>query len=347
MSLATLPGYDTVLVGAGVLGCALSHRLAATGRRVALLDRRTVGSGCSTHAGAIASPLARGDRLRAMSARSRRWYDEYRRVHPQAPIRTLPTLFLCAAGREAELRERSTEPLTPCPETALPEWVARPPHTSVLGGPRALHGQVLELCRSWSTDPAVDVYECAPVRGWAHRSSGFTVDLADGRSLRTGELVLAKGAWLDAADLPPGAPPPRTKKIVSYTLALPASPADPLVYLADHDAFLLPRPERAQWWLSITSPEWDRRPEDEPAASAEDLRIAHDVLGRYAPRALPALRGASVHCDSYTPDGGPMVTAAPGHPLVAHGGSGSGFRYAPAVAEAALHALAAGTGETP
>ncbi|MEU5878731.1 FAD-dependent oxidoreductase [Spirillospora sp. NPDC047279] len=344
--------YDTVVVGAGILGCALAHRLAATGRRVALLDRGMVGSGCSARAGAIASPLVRDDRLRAMSARSRQWYAEYRLRRPGAPLRSLPALFLCAADRQDALRERCAEPLCPAPDTALPEWVNRTGATVLLGGPRALHGQVADLCRALIAEPAVDVYECTPVDRWSGGNGGFVVELADGRGLDVPELVLAKGAWLESEDLPPGWEPPRTKKIVSYVLALPASPADPLVHLADHEAFLLPRPERGEWWLSITSPDWGILPQDGPAAGPGDLRIARAVLERYAPHALSALRGSSVHCDSYSPGGGPEVVAAPGRPLVVHGGSGSGFRYAPAAAEAALDALGAfavrpaGTGRT-
>ncbi|UED87529.1 NAD(P)/FAD-dependent oxidoreductase [Streptomyces profundus] len=334
------PAYDSAVVGAGILGCLLAHRLAATGRRVALLDRRAVGSGCSAHAGAIASPLARGERLRAMSARSRRWYEEYRRSGQRAPIRSLPVLFLCAEGRQAALRERCTQPLAPARASALPAWIARPGPGVVLGGPTALHAQVTDLCRMLSTGSGIDVYECAPVRRWHGTPGAFAVELSDGRALHTGELALAKGAWLASVDLPAGpVDPPRTKKIVSYTLALPASPADSLVYLPDHDAFLLPRPERAQWWLSITSREWGCRPQDDPAASPEDLRTAREVLRTYAPSALPALRGGSVHCDSYSADGGPLVAAPPGRPVVVHGGSGSGFRYAPATADAVLDAL--------
>ncbi|CCH32403.1 FAD-dependent oxidoreductase [Actinosynnema sp. NPDC047251] len=334
-----VPDFDTVIVGAGVLGCALAHRLVGTGRRVALLDRRTVGSGCSGHAGAIASPLARNDRLRALSAHSRRWYADYRRQRPDAPLRTLPIHFLCAEGNTDALRERCTEPLRPTPEAALPPWIAVPGDTVVLGGPEALHGQVAELCRVLTGSAGVTVYECAPVLGWSGGPGAFTAELSDGRRVRARELVLAKGSWLAAADLPPGAPPPRTKKIVSYVLDLPAGPADPVVYLADHDAFLLPRPERGQWWLSITSPEWDCHPDDVPAASPDDLRIVRAVLAAYAPAAVSALRGASVHCDSYAGDGGPLVTTAPGRPVVVHGGSGSGFRYAPAAADAVLGAL--------
>lgn len=332
--------YDLAVVGAGVLGCAVAREacVARPEWRVALLDRRQIASGCSAYAGAIASPLVRSERLRAMSDYSRDWYRRHALDDPAVPLHWRDLTFIADAGNEAALRARSSRPLLTA-QARLPAWLVPGDTACRLDGGQVPQVRLDALCRHWARQAQIALYECTPVRHWSGRAGRWTLLLGDGRELECRRLVLAKGAWTTAQDLPAGAAV-KTKKIVSYALDLPVAADDPMIYLFDHDAFLLPQPALGQWWLSVTSPHWDCLPHGEGLdASAEDLALAHGILARYAPSALTALRGASVHCDAYGDDFGPQVFGGGEQPLVATGGSGSGFRYAPAIAAEVLRRL--------
>ncbi|MGH2458426.1 MAG: glycine oxidase ThiO [Chloroflexota bacterium] len=53
--------YDAIVIGGGIIGCAVAWRLAQTGRRVALLERGHVGGEASSAAGGIFCPKASPD----------------------------------------------------------------------------------------------------------------------------------------------------------------------------------------------------------------------------------------------------------------------------------------------
>src|SRR2546423_1202699 len=64
--------YDVIVVGAGVVGCAIARELARVGRRVALVERERPGAEASSAAAGIFIPEAKPDVPDALLALWRR-----------------------------------------------------------------------------------------------------------------------------------------------------------------------------------------------------------------------------------------------------------------------------------
>ena len=71
---------EVVVVGAGVIGCAVAHELARRGARVHVVDRRDVGQGATQASAGVLAPYTEspeGGSLRDLGARSLALYDEF------------------------------------------------------------------------------------------------------------------------------------------------------------------------------------------------------------------------------------------------------------------------------
>lgn len=332
--------YDLAIVGGGVFGCMIAHQYARQhpSRRVALFERRRIGQGCSGYAGAIATPAVRSAALRAWSDHSADWYRAYGVAHSTAPLWPVPILYVSDAHSMAALAARLPAPPRPAPHAA-PSWLCLGGDEFLLEAGYALHADVAALCHHLlDTQSAIEVFECAEVAAPERVAQAWQLTLSDGRTYFARQLVQAKGAWL-AHDARYASVPVRTKKIVAYLLDAPAATGAAAIYFPAQEAFLLPLPVSGQWLLSITSSHWDCAPESPAlAAGPADLVLAEAILERHAPALRPRLRGARVSCDSYSPSWQP-VAAIVDDAVLAYGGSGSGFRYAPALAAQALQLL--------
>ncbi|MFF4624124.1 N-methyl-L-tryptophan oxidase [Nonomuraea jabiensis] len=85
----------------------------------------------------------------------------------------------------------------------------------------------------------------------------------------------------------------------------------------------------------------------DPHLTADHMAEIRDIVARRLPRLNPRPVQTSVHVESYTEDGRPVVGLLPGaaHVAVAVGFSGGGFKYAPAVGEALADLLVDGVTE--
>lgn len=333
--------HDLVVVGGGILGAALAYRAAQMfpERRIALYDRGAVGSGCSGFAGAIATPAVRSELVHALSAVSREWYAAYRRQYDDAPMRELPITYIVADDDANELTARLRPAEISDGRGCQPNWLKVSSSEQVLVGANAVWADVRALCTHLVSKAGVAVYEGTMVDRYRRCGEGWELELADGRSCQTHLLALAKGAWFGRTERSLLAPL-RNKKVVAFVLDMPANCDESIVYFHNSEAFLLPLPTRGQWLLSVVSMHWDCDPEaGSLQASAADLKAATNVLERYAPALLPILRGARVHCDGYLDGHRPRSQDVDGV-VCMYGGSGSGFRYAPAIAGEALTDLA-------
>ena len=71
---------SVIVVGAGVVGCAVAHRLASTGARVQVLETRSPGLGATRASAGVLAPYIEGhgsDALRALGRRSLDLYDAF------------------------------------------------------------------------------------------------------------------------------------------------------------------------------------------------------------------------------------------------------------------------------
>ncbi len=74
------PGPEVAIVGAGVIGCACAHELAAAGARVAVFDARGIGGGASQASAGVLAPFIEGHEsgpLRELGRRSLDLYDDF------------------------------------------------------------------------------------------------------------------------------------------------------------------------------------------------------------------------------------------------------------------------------
>jgi glycine/D-amino acid oxidase-like deaminating enzyme len=196
------------------------------------------------------------------------------------------------------------------------------------------------------TGPAVrsDVMEGAEVVRLSGSTGRYRLEVHDGRTIDAARVALCVGPWLGGAlaALTGRRAEVRNKKVVSLIVPGQPAPGAPVIYLFEHEAFLLPQPERRRWLFSFRSEEWDVAPElGALRLTADDLARAMRILALHFPAGVAGPLGARIFCDAYTESRDPMIAALPDHPgvVVIGGAGGSGVRLAPAMAERGLQQL--------
>lgn len=339
---------ETVVVGAGVLGCLIARELLAADptASVTVLDRDLVASGASRRSAGLHFPRGANPTVRAMATESQRYYAELSATRPELPIHRLGMTVIAPEHAEPKLRE------TYLPETGLrrvtdvPEGVTLPEGTAAWSGDGCQYADVPALTQALAAElrPRVEFLEGATVTGVVTDVDGVRLTLGTGVALTAGRAVLAPGPWL--ADKawrhlvePLGA---RVKKIVALHIERPAVPGDGAVVFQEEDAFLLPYRHRGHWLFSYTCAEWDVDPDTvEPGLTPAHGEEARALLGRYAPGLVDRCVSGRVFCDAYAPGGAPLVRPLTddGRLLFAGAAGGSGYRLAPALARETVRLL--------
>jgi glycine/D-amino acid oxidase-like deaminating enzyme len=336
------------VVGAGIVGCLVARRLseAETGAVITVFDRDLIGSGVSRRSAGLFLARGTSPRTRRMSAASYAYYTALKARHPALPMFDVAATVVTdgAAGPAA---------FGYLPDLAAPAEIA---------GSEAGEGQ--RAGRTWRIGAChyADVFgvtqalaelsrdrvrfaEGVAVTGLTIGRTGVTVHDGTGERLTVDRVVLAPGPWLAAPawrDLlgPLGL---RVKKIVAMHIERRPDPADGVALFDAEDAFLLPVGHRGHWLFSYACTEWDVDP-DEPTGgiSAANLKQARACLRRCAPALADACTGGRVCSDAYSPAREPVVRAVDGtdgQVVFAGGASGSGYRFAPAIAAQAVDLL--------
>ena len=76
----TAPEYDVIVVGAGIIGCAIARELARRGARTVVLEARSAGAGATQASAGVLAPFieAPGEgSLHALTLQSLAMYDEF------------------------------------------------------------------------------------------------------------------------------------------------------------------------------------------------------------------------------------------------------------------------------
>jgi glycine oxidase len=227
-------GADVIVVGGGIIGCAVARELAARGARVRIFEARTVASGATQASAGILAPYIEGHERGALfelALRSLAMYDDFvARTAEGAALdidyRRCGSLEVAADDVAAETLRRAAaadphalEWLTAAEarhlEPALPEsipgallapshgYVAVTALTEALVWDAMRHGAELETGRH--------------VRSIARRDATLTVTAADGASWNANHVVVASGSWsgqLEQADAAAGAVHPIRGQLV-------------------------------------------------------------------------------------------------------------------------------------
>ncbi|MFI9645608.1 NAD(P)/FAD-dependent oxidoreductase [Streptomyces sp. NPDC052040] len=352
----TAESHDLAVVGTGVIGALTAYYACRRepGLRILLVSHGSRGHGATALSAGFDTPTGRDAAQRELALRSTALFAKLAGELPGLPRRDLPVHWIVArsgaTALDATLADGSrTTPVDADRHQALSrvfpglrvggDQVLLSTAPMAVGGPRALADLLLDQVLDRPGNTLAEGFRVTGIR-----RDGRRLELvgADGSVLTAFRTVVAPGPWAlegpvaDAAR----ARGARVKKVVAFHVLTPPPPGAPALVFEDEDAFLLPDEAGGRWILSITSPDWDRGPDGPLAIGPHDRALALALLDRHVPGFVPHLTGGRVFSDCFTPGHLPIVdtTDVPGV-VMAIGGSGSGYRLAPALAEQALTLL--------
>ena len=206
-----MAGQDVVVVGGGIIGCAVARELARRGAAVRMFEARTVGAGATQASAGILAPFIEGhDRgpLFDLALRSLGMYDDFVKTLTEeselkVEYRRCGTLEVATdAASESRLRQAAAA------EAEL-QWLepseARGQEAALAA---SIEGAVLARCHGYVAVPALmDALAWAALRHGvqieaAHRVTGIslgkselTIATEDGTSWSAGHVVVAAGSW--------------------------------------------------------------------------------------------------------------------------------------------------------
>ncbi|MGW5482376.1 NAD(P)/FAD-dependent oxidoreductase [Streptomyces sp. NPDC004008] len=348
--------HDLAVVGTGVIGALTAYYacLREPGLRILLVSHGSREHGATALSAGFDTLTGRDAAHRELALRSTELFKELAGELPGLPRRDLAVRWVVArtgAGAlDATLADGSrTAPVDEGHRQALSQvfpglrvggdQVLLSSAPMAVGGPRALADRLLDHVLGRPGSMLAEGFRVTGIRRDGRR---LELTASDGSVLTTRRAVVAPGPW--ALDGPVAdaarARGARVKKVVAFHVLTPPPPGAPALVFEDDDAFLLPDEPGGRWILSITSPDWDRGPDGPLAIGPHDRALALTLLERHVPGFVPHLTGGRVFSDCFTPGHLPVVETA-GDPdvVMAIGGSGSGYRLAPALAEHALTLL--------
>jgi len=350
--------FDLVVVGAGVLG-ATTARLASLYHpqwRILIVDRGFAGGVASGASAGLDVPLARNAAQHELVRRSRELAQLLRRNTPGLNAPEVDTYWIARDENAGDLRKRvvdgSLRPATTGEAEHLESVFGRIVLASgemVYRSSGSRYGSPASAARTMVrayASPTRQCWEGTHVQTYEPDAGGFTLGCADGRTIHGARLVVAPGAWITSSPWAEAGGPRdiRIKKVAALHVDRVPAAGSPVLMFFEHDSFLLPRTDERRWVLSFASDDWDCPPEPSRLTiSSADRAKALSVLGRYVPGFAGHVHSGRVFCDAYASDRAPVVAPLDG-PATALAGacSGSGYRFAPGLAEQALELAGAG-----
>lgn len=202
---------DVIVVGAGIIGCAIARELARRGAAVRVFEARTVGAGASHASAGILAPYIEGHErgtLFDMGLRSLAMYDDFvREVSVESGLaveyRRCGTLEVAADGAVADrLRESArADPALRWLDAEAARAVEPALAASVEGAALAVdHGYVavpaLVEALTWAAVRHGVLIEAShPVTGLRVGGDEVSISTEDGTSWTAGHVVIAAGSW--------------------------------------------------------------------------------------------------------------------------------------------------------
>jgi glycine oxidase len=212
-----MPAQDVVVIGGGIIGCAVARELARRGVAVRLFEARTIGAGATQASAGILAPYIEGHErgpLFDLGIRSLAMYDAFvREVSEESGLaveyRRCGTLEVAA---DAAMAARLQQAAAADPHL---EWLDRSQargHEPALAA--SADGALLAREHGYVSVPALmDALAWAALRHGvqieaAHRVTGIRVDhdkatisTEDGTSWSAGTVVIAAGSWSGRLDV--------------------------------------------------------------------------------------------------------------------------------------------------
>jgi glycine/D-amino acid oxidase-like deaminating enzyme len=336
--------YDFTIVGGGILGvmCAYFLRKRFPGGSICILEKSSIASGCTKYSVGLNYPYGKNIKRKALTKRSNKLWEKI-----QSEVNTISfnDIELYGIVRKRHLLSTLngfTDPSIKCinNDIQLDFSFSLPDGYKVLGPINCnfcdtyyntvrlanyLQLQNIEIKENTifkkleKQEPHIKLYSPNAI---------FTCK----------NVIFSLGPWtnhilnkniLDTHHI-------RTKKVVCLYINYPVRMTSKGLFFFEEDSFLLPNYQEQRWFFSITVEEWDCDPEsDDFVISKDDLVLAKKILKKYLPGMEGRLMGGRVFCDLYGPNRIPFIMNHPGfkNTKIISGGSGSGFRLAPALAD--------------
>ena len=340
------PSLSIGIVGGGILGTvvALTLRDTMPDSRVFVYDKNLRGSGASRFSAGVHFPYGRSEHVRTMTRMSENFYATHHAVK-KSPAIVPVKMEVVSQWDEGELQQFFTHQLNLASDPYHNCKNANQRSYTCEGGQYAdVYGLVNQIADHIS--PNTSIREGIAVKAIDETQDKISLHLADGSHAMHDAVILAPGPWSNNACWAEF-----TKKNslrIKRVAALHISDSSliqntPLVFFPDEDAFLLPKPNRGEWLFSYTNNVWDQSPDhDVFSLTADDLRQGYEVLEVIAPELIPKITGGRVFCDTYSSDYVPCVKEVghSGRLIYAGAANGSGYRLAPAMAQAAVQLIA-------
>ncbi|WP_234042276.1 NAD(P)/FAD-dependent oxidoreductase [Streptomyces marianii] len=337
------------VVGAGITGILTARELAARTptQSIMVVEAGDLAGGASRRSAGLHFPRGATPRARAFAAYSHEYYARLLMDHPSLPIFPVDVSVVAREARATALSEKYLDHACLVRSDGTHPLVNVPADSAVWHGTGCHYADVPALTRllAGQLRDRVELREGVAVVGLSSNGDSYTLRLSTGGTVRADRVVLAPGPWLHMGPwrelvAPLGA---RVKKIVALHIDQRPTEEDPVLVFDDEDAFLLPMVQRGFWLFSYTCQEWDVSPDTVSASlSSRNVAEARELLHRYAPRLQAAATAGRVFCDAYSPDGAPLVQALDSAERLVFAGasSGSGYRFAPAMAAAVADLVA-------
>ena len=201
--------FDTVVIGAGVMGATTALHLGRGGMRVALIDRGEICREASgVNAGTLTLHMTRAALIPYAIRGQQLWIDAPAWLGMDAGARAAPGLSLAFTPEERDMLEKRAAARA---AMGAPISLATPDEARAIEpglNPKvlaaafcALDGHVTAYLtgrayRRALVGAGVSVFERSPVGGIEPAAHGFSILLQSGGILQAGRIVLAGGVWL-------------------------------------------------------------------------------------------------------------------------------------------------------
>ena len=359
---------DVVIVGGGVIGCALAYELAGRGLSVTVLERDALGAHASTVAAGMLAPLLESARPGPLADLGMRSLALYQTLVPALKDETgvdselLPSGTLrvaLAEPEEIELRRAERWQREQGASTGLSvEWLdaaaaheCEPALAPAIIGALWSSGEqqvnpkrLLAALTQAAARRGVHFLEGTPALGFVTANGRVCGVRTASGAIEAETVVLAAGPWSGGLGEELGLNLPVTPKR-GQLLHLHATPQPLRHMLNARHRYLVPRAD-GTIIVGATEEErgYDRRP------SAAGIAYLLGILPYLAPAvATSEFRGVEVGLRPWSADGLPLLGAIPAHPglVVATGHGRNGILLAPITAQLLTRLIADGRDEIP
>jgi glycine/D-amino acid oxidase-like deaminating enzyme len=352
--------FDAIIVGGGIIGAAIFHRLAQSGRQVLLIEKSRFAQGATGWSSALLNCYEASETLTALAcAALPKFLDMGRQGGPK--LQRCGCLHFIYPGQESVTQERIQE----MRHLASVEWLNAVQGAHLFPGIHwnDLAGAVFEPSAGYMDPVAVNRFwiqggramgqlalEGVEFRGVAQGHKGVCGIYSSAGLLRSQRVILSAGAW--------------TRKLAGTSgLALPCNVFPRSLqsnvfattqFVGEHPAYVDPElglygrgDGQTMMQAGAPVPDWNIDPDKCSEHSLQQQVTTRDLARRrfaWSEHAQPA--GGWRRFDAFTSDGEGVVTADGHIPGVywATGFSGHGFKIAPSVA-AQVEALAFALGQ--